>query len=175
MQALSERSGHEPIITFVRPFLLRRRTKGKARGSFLLDVMLSVFVISLAAAAFFTLFPTFKRSERLSQEESKASLMAQRMIEHLQLLKPKDINASTLSQLNLIDAGQTQAPYSFSHIPLDEGSMYSPNQVLRNAVATMSVDDLSVNSKRIVLFMSWTSASGKTRSITTGTILGGYR
>ena len=53
--------------------------------------------------------------------------------------------------------------------------MYSPNQVLRNAVATMSVDDLSVNSKRIVLFMSWTSASGKTRSITTGTILGGYR
>jgi hypothetical protein len=149
--------------------------KGKTRGSFLLDVMLAVFVLSMAAAAFFTLFPTFKRSERLSMEQSKATLMAQRMIEHLNLLKPADLNASTLSQLNLIDSGQTSQPFSFAHIPLDEGSMYSPNQVLKNATATMTISDLSANSKKVVIAMTWTSASKKTRSFTTGTILGGYR
>lgn len=138
--------------------------------------MLSVFIIGMAAAAYFGMFPSFKATERLAQEESKANLMAQRMIEHLQLLKPGDLNASALTQLNLIDSGQTTQPFSFAHIPLDEGSMYSPNQVLKNATATMSIEDLDASSKRVVLQMSWkSSVTGKTHSLTTGTILGGYR
>ena len=91
------------------------------------------------------------------------------------LLTPAALHARPLTQLNLIDSGQTEPPYSFVKIPLDEASIYSPNQVLRNASAIMEIDDLSANSKRVVLTMSWKSTSGKTHSFKTGTILGGYR
>ena len=137
--------------------------------------MLSVFVIGMAAAAYFALLPTFKRSQKISEHDSKAALMSQRMIEHLQLLKPNDLNCTTLSQLNLIDANQTAQPYSFCHVPLDEASMYSPSQVLKNATAMMTIEDLDANSKRIKLVMTWKSTSGQTLSMTTGTIIGGYR
>lgn len=147
----------------------------KVGGSFLIDTMLAVLVIGMAAAAYFALFPTFKRSQKISEHDSKAALMSQRMIEHLQLLKPADLTATTLTQLNLIDAGQTSQPYSFAHIPLDEGSKYSPAQVLKDATAVMTVEDLDANSKRVKLVMTYKSTSGKTLSITTGTILGGYR
>ena len=137
--------------------------------------MLSVLVIGMSAAAYFAMFPTFKRSQKISEHDSKATLMAQRMIEHIQLLKPVDLNASTLSQLNLIDAGQTAQPYSFAHIPLDEASKYSPAQVLKDATALMEITDLDSNSKRVKLTMTWKSTSGKTLTLTSGTIIGGYR
>jgi type II secretory pathway pseudopilin PulG len=159
----------------VRPFRIRGAKRGKKAGSFLLDAMLSVLIIGMAAAAYFAMFPTFKRSQKLSEEESKAVMMAQRMIEHLQLLKPTDLTASTLSQLNLIDTNQTSPPYSFAHIPLDEASKYSPAQTLRNATATMEIDDLPANSKRVRIVMTWRSSSGKTHTLTSGTILGGHR
>lgn len=159
----------------MRPLRIRNRKRGKNAGSFLIDTMLSVLVIGMAAAAYFALLPTFKRSQKVSEHDSKAALMSQRMIEHLQLLKPTDLSCATLTQLNLIDAGQSNQPYSFCHVPLDEASMYSPNQVLKNATALMTIEDLDANSKRVKLVMTYKSTSGKTLSITTGTIIGGYR
>jgi len=154
---------------------IRNRKRGKNAGSFLLDVMLSVLVVGMAAAAYLSMLPTFKRSQKISEQDSKATLMAQRMIEHLQLLKCTDLTCSTLTQLNLIDAGQTSQPYNFCHVPLDEASVYSPNQVLKNATAVMTIEDLDASSKRVKLVMTWKSSSGKTMTHTTGTIIGGYR
>lgn len=101
--------------------------------------------------------------------------MAQRMIEHLQLLKPSDLNASTLSTINLIDADQTEQPFTFSEIPLDEGTGYSPSRAIRSGQGVMAISDLDANSKLVTITMSWTTPKGKTRSFQTGTVLGGYR
>jgi hypothetical protein len=137
--------------------------------------MLSVFIIGIAAIAVFAIFPTFRRAQVISADESKAVLMAQRMVEHLQLLKPNDLTASTLEGLNLIDGEQQELPYSFSHVPLDEATGYSPAKALKNGTAEMDIEDIGAGSKRVILTMRWTSASGKTRILTMGTILGGYK
>lgn len=149
--------------------------KKKVAGSFLLDGLLAVLMIGMGAAAFFGLFPSFTHSQINSSDEGKANQMAQRMIEHLQLLKPADLNASTLSTINLIDDDQTESPFTFSEIPLDEATGYSPSRAMKNGQGEMEIEDLDANSKMVKITISWTTPKGKTRSFTTGTILGGYR
>lgn len=140
-----------------------------------MDVLVGSFILALGAAAFFSMMPVVSRSEHLAREESVATQIAQRMVEHVQLLKTSDLNATTLTSLNLIESGQTASPYSFSQSPLDQGSDYSASTALKNGQGVLSVEDIGTNSKKVTVTVTWTSASGKTRSITTGTVVGGYR
>lgn len=154
---------------------VRSKPRRTRRGALLVDLMFGVFVLAMAATTFFALFPTVHRSQAIAKEEAIAQQMSQRMLEQLQLLKPTDITVGTLTQLNLIDTGQSQPPYSFTNIPLDAGWRYSPAQALRNGTGTLAVTNLDSNSVRLTITIAWKSASGKSSSITTGTILGGYR
>lgn len=141
----------------------------------MIDLMIAVFVVAFAALSFFSLFPTIARSHRIARDETVAQQMCVRLIEQLQLLKASDVNAQTLTALNLIDTGQTASPFSFSHIPLDEASRYSPSQVLQNGRGTLAVTPLDAGSVRLTVTIQWTSSKGKEMSVTSGTILGGYR
>ncbi len=145
------------------------------QGALLVDVLVGIFMLALAAAAFFALIPMIHRSQTVAKEESLAQAMAQRMVEQLQMLHRSDIDAATLTKLNLIDSGQTQAPYSFANIPLDQASRYSPSQALRNGSGSIAVSTVDANSTRLDVTITWKSSTGKSRSITTGTILGGYQ
>ncbi len=149
--------------------------KRKTRGALLLDVLLAVFILSLAAISFYGLTPVIFRSRTMAKDNTAALQMANRLVEHIQLLKASDLKAPTLTALNLIDAGQSQQPYSFTHIPLDEASRYSPAQTLRNGTGSLTFTDLDSGAIRVNVQINWTSASGKASSVTTGTIIGGYR
>ena len=152
-----------------------RRSYGSRRGALSLDALMGVFVVSLGAAAFFSLMPVVDRSQRIAREESMATQLTNRMIEQLQLLKPSDVTSSTLSQLNLIDAGQTSSPFSFSSVPLDDASHYSPRQALRDGTGTLEVVSLPNNSTEVRVRIGWTSASGRARTVQSGVVLGGFR
>lgn len=151
------------------------RSGSKRRGALSIDALTAVFVTALGAAAFFSLMPVVDRSQRIGREESIALQLSNRMIEQLQLLKPSDIQSSTLTQLSLIDEGQTSAPYSFTNIPLDEASQYSPAQALSEGTGSLNVVSLPNNSVALEVTLTWRSSSGRTRTIQTGTILGGFR
>lgn len=153
---------------------MQRRNR-TTKGAIILDVLAAVFILGLGAAAVFGLLPVVKKSQTIANDENKAMQMANRMIEHLHLLPARDISLATLRGLNLVDENQTGSPYSFAHVPMDDASLYSPAQVLKNAVATLEIEDTDANSKKAVIRISWKSASGKTKQITTGTIIGGYR
>lgn len=151
------------------------RLCSKRRGALSIDAVTAVFVTALGAAAFFSLMPVVDRSQRISREESIALQLSNRMIEQLQLLKPSDIQASTLTQLSLIDEDQSSGPYSFTNIPLDEASLYSPAQALPDGTGTLNVVSLPNNSVALEVTLTWRSSSGRTRTIQTGTVLGGFR
>ncbi|MBX3120445.1 MAG: hypothetical protein KF784_15405 [Fimbriimonadaceae bacterium] len=153
----------------------RARTRRQRKGALLIDVLIGVFMLTLAAAAFFALIPMIHKSQTVAKEESVAQAMAQRMVEQVQMLQRSDMTAVTLTKLNLIDTGQSQPPYSFSNIPMDQGSRYSPSQALRAGTATLDVNPADANSMRVDVTISWKSATGKNRSFKTGTILGGYQ
>lgn len=147
----------------------------RRRGAFSIDALTAVFVTALGAAAFFSLIPVVDRSQRIARQESVATQLTNRMIEQLQLLKPSDINAGTLSQLSLIDPGQSAPPYTFSDIPLDEASRYSPSEALPSGAGLLEVVQLPNNSVELHVRISWRSSSGANRVTQSGTILGGFR
>lgn len=152
-----------------------RKRARRCRGALLIDLLIAVFVLSVASLSFFSLFPTIARSQRIARDETIAQQMSQRLVEQLNLLKPSDITPQVLTGLNLIDSGQTQPPYSFSNIPLDQASRYSPSQALQNGTGSLAVTQLDAQSVRLDVTITWKSSKGKTMSVTTGTILGGYR
>jgi hypothetical protein len=146
------------------------------RGAFAIDALMAIFVVSLGAAAFMSVTPVTDRAQRLAREDATAAQLCNRMIEQLRLLRPKDINYSTLRSLNMVDQNQPSAGvYTFTNIPLDEASKYSPAQLLRDGTGTLTVVDLPDNAKELRITMTWTSSSKKSRSVQTGTVLGGYR
>jgi len=153
----------------------RRVYSRKTRGALLLDVLVGIFMLLIATLGFLSLFPVVKRSQVASQQESVAVQIANRMLEHLQMLRAQDVNISALSQLNLIDSGQTGNVLSFTHVPLDEASKYSPAQALKNGQGQMTITSLTSGSMKIDLVVSYKSPWGTTKQITTGTIIGGYR
>lgn len=147
----------------------------RRRGAISIDALTAVFVTALSAAAFFSLIPVVDKSQKIGRQESVANQLCNRMIEQLQLLKPSDVQATTLTQLNLIDPGQISPPYSFTNIPLDEASRYSPAQALPSGTGTLDVVALPHGSIEARVMISWRSSSGRTRTLQTGTVFGGFR
>jgi Tfp pilus assembly protein PilV len=150
----------------------RRR---KIQGSILLDAMVGVFVLTIATLSYLSLTVVTHRSQVISKDETKAAQMTARLLEQVQLLKTSDLNVTTLKAMNLVDTTSTGSPYSFTNIPLDQGTMYSPSKALTQGTGTLTVSTLANGSKRVLATINWTSASGKQRSFSSGTIIGSYK
>jgi hypothetical protein len=152
-----------------------RIVRSKRRGAILVDVVIGMFFLVLTGVSLMSLFPVIKRGEQISTERTKAVQMCNRILEHVQMLGAKDITYNNLLSLNLIDDTSQSQPYSFTHVPLDEASRYSPAQALRNADARISFTGLSGGSVQVNVVLNYTTDSGHQESVRTGTVVGGYR
>jgi Tfp pilus assembly protein PilV len=141
----------------------------------LLDVLIGIFMMMIATLGFLSLFPLVKRSQVASQQESIAVQLSNRMLEHLQMLRPADVNSAVLTQLNLVDADQSGPTYTFTNVPLDEASHYSPSQALKGGQGVFTITNLTSGSLKVDLEVSYLSPWGTRRRVTTGTIIGGFR
>lgn len=111
----------------------------------------------------------------MSQQQSLAVQLAQRMLEHVQMLPADRLNGTTLRALNLVDSSSGPDPLEFSRVPLDEASGYSPSQLLPGGRGLMKITQIENKCARVDLEISWRAPSGVTRRVQTGTIVGGYR
>lgn len=141
----------------------------------LIDALCALFILSMAATALYSVMPEARASDIMAADQAKATFIANRYIEQLQLLKTTDLTATTLSQMNLIDTGQAALPYSFTNIPLDDGSYYSPAKMLKAASATVNFTNIDSASVRADITISWKTPHNVTRTLSTGTIVGGYK
>lgn len=141
----------------------------------LLDVLIALFLFILVATAYFSVYPVVRRSQVMSQQESQAIQLSHRMLEHLQMLPADRLNLTTLKSLNLVNNDSGTEPYDFSHVPLDEASGYSPARLLPAGRGLFKVESIENNCARVALEIEWRAPSGKTRKVTTGTIIGAYR
>jgi hypothetical protein len=129
----------------------------------------------MGAASFYSVFPALAKSHHIGDSNQKATQIATKMIEHIQLLSPSKLDASNLSAMQLIDAGQTSSPYKFTKLPLEDSTNYSPSTALKDGTGTLTINDLQWGSKQVVVTITWKSTSGTAQSLTMGTILGAYR
>jgi hypothetical protein len=154
--------------------MLAARRKRRNSGAVLVDALIASFLLVLGSLAYFSLIPVVMRGQEISKNQTKAIHIANRVIEHLLLLKPSTLTATNLTQLALIDPGQTAPPYSISNLPLDDGWNYSPAKTLPGGAGVMRITDLSGNTKLVQIEISWDGPKGRI-TYTTGTALGGYR
>ena len=145
------------------------------RGGVLLDSMFGVLVLAFAAVSMYSLFPVVHKSHAISEQEQKATQIATKMLEHIQLLSPSKATAQTLTAMQLIDPDQTTAPYSFDRVPLDNAARYSPATALKNGTGVLAVEPIAGGSVRVTATVAWDSPSGRRSSTSLGTILGAYR
>ena len=129
----------------------------------------------MGAVSFYSLLPVISRSHEMAQQESKAAQIAARVAEEYGMLKPNEVNATTLASLKLIDVNQDAQPWSFSHIALDDGTDFSPAKALKNGTGSITTTNLAQGSILVTIRVPWTAPTGKSRSFTTGTVVGGYR
>jgi len=137
--------------------------------------MVGVFVLTIATLSYLSLTVITHKSQVISKDDSKASQMVARLLEQVQLLSTRDLNVTTLKAMNLVDSSSTGSPYSFTNIPLDQGTMYSPSQALSAGTGTMTITTMANGSAQVVATVTWRSTTGITRSFTSGTIIGAYR
>lgn len=149
--------------------------RSRRRGSILIDAIIGIFVLCMATLSYLSLSVVTHRSQVISKDETKAAQMTARLLEQLQLLKTTDINVTTLKAMNLVDTNSTGSPYSFTNIPLDQGTLYSPSAALINGQGTLAISTLGNGAVMATATISWKSSSGQNRSYTSGTIIGAYR
>jgi hypothetical protein len=149
--------------------------RSRKAGVMSLDVLIAVCLLAILASGVYGMLPVVRKSQITGDQEARAVQMAARMIEHIQLLKPSDLTQGNLSALHLIDDGSYSSPFSIGHVPLDEASCYSPAQTLPDGDGELAINTFADGSKEVRVTISWTSPSGQTRSISSGTILGAYR
>lgn len=154
---------------------IRTRPKRTRRGSLLIDVVVGSFLLAMLAISTMSLLPVLKRGEIASKRRSQAVQMVTRMLEQIQMLRATDITPATLTKLNLIDAGQSAQPFSFTHVPMDEASRYSPAQVLRGADAKLTYSSFTDGSVKVMVTLSYQSEAGKTQTVQSGTVVGSFR
>lgn len=153
----------------------RAHRKRRQKGALLVDAVIGMFFFVMLSLSVLSLFPVIKRSEQSSTERAKAIQMCNRILEHVQMLGSQDVNYQNLVSLNLIDSTTNTQPYSFTHVPLDEASMYSPAQALRDADGQISYEHLDDGSVKVLVTLEYTTDTGHTDRVETGTVIGGFR
>lgn len=152
-----------------------RSPRRRRLGAMLAEMLIAIFVLAMGALSLAALMPVLKRSQVMAEDHEKAQQIANRMIEHLQMLRPSNVNAQTLTSLNLIDAGQSAPPYSFSDVPMDYASRYSPSEALKNGTGELRITALDHDSIMVEVIVGWDTPTGTSQSIVTGTVIGGYK
>jgi hypothetical protein len=137
--------------------------------------MIGLILLAMGAASFYSLFPVLSKAQSIGDQEQKATQIATKMLEHIQLLSPTKLTATNLTGMQLIDAGQVASPYTFTNCPLDNSTDFSPAKALKNGTGTLTVTDTNYGSKLVTVMITWKSVTGKSKTLTSGTILGAYR
>ena len=137
--------------------------------------MIGLILLAMGASAFYSLFPVVSRAHAIGDEEQKATQICTKMIEHINLLSPTKLTCTNLTGMLLIDPGQSAAPYTFNHCPLDDAMDYAPANSLKNGTGTLTITNLNYGSVQVIATVTWKSPTGKTETVSEGTILGAYR
>ena len=141
----------------------------------MLDCVIGLTFLAMGAASFYSLFPVVSKAHAIGDEEQKATQICTKMLEHISLLSPYKLTATNLQGMLLVDTGQNASPYTFNHCPLDDAMDYAPADSLHNGTGTLTITNLNYGNVLVTATVTWKTPTGKTETVTMGTILGSHR
>jgi type II secretory pathway pseudopilin PulG len=132
----------------MKPNLIRRRC---SRGYSLVEVLISILIISYIGIVFTASFPVAKRGSRVVGNYAQAISIAQHKIDQLRAIGYGRLNYTELRSASAIDVSPTSSPYKFTTV--DNLSQYFPNPE-----GTITVTFLSSTVAQATVELSWAGA-----------------
>jgi Tfp pilus assembly protein PilV len=133
------------------------RLKNK-RGSMLMDVMVTVLLLSIAGVMFSASFPSGIACTRKAQNYKIALAIAQKKMEQLRGSGYASLTRDGLMANQFIDSSPTSSPYSFTQ-------REAVASKLPQGTGSLAISDYSSIVRRVEIKISWRDKSG-VRTIT---------
>jgi hypothetical protein len=126
----------------------------RKRGTSVLEVIFSIFLIASAALMFSAMIPPAIKSERMMANHQQATSLLQHKIDQLRGVGYGRLTYTELRDAEIIDSSPSTSPYRFTNI--DRLTDY-----YKAATGTIVVSNFDANNRLVTLTLTWTGASHK--------------
>lgn len=123
------------------------------RGSMLVDVMVTVFLLGIAGVIFSASFPSGIACTRKAQNYKMATAIAQKKMEQLRAMNYELLDHPHLFSAGAIDSSPSESPYSFTQVE-DLASQ------LPGAAGSLRIRDISGALREAVITITWREKTG---------------
>jgi Tfp pilus assembly protein PilV len=119
-----------------------------------IEVVVSLFLVSMGAMMFGALVPMAARASRMVGNYQQASSLVQHKIDELRAVGWGRLDYTNLQTSGIIDASPTTAPFAFT-------TTDSLNTIYTSATGTIAIADFSTTIKQITVTLTWTGSAAK--------------
>jgi len=140
----------------------------KRRGTTLVEVLFAVFLVAVGAVVVAATMPVASASRAKSDLYNKATGLAQKQLEAIRGAGYGNITATQLYALGLIDSTEPIEDDTYSFSNSDLASLDSPALVLPSGKGYVSVEQLDLDLRKVVVKVEW-DWRGEKRTVTVGT------
>jgi Tfp pilus assembly protein PilV len=137
----------------------RKRNKGFS----IIEAMLSVFMVTCAAAILTSAMPAATVSRMKGNYLNKAANFSQKEIELMKAQTYANLTATKLLAADLIDSSTPVSSNTFSCNSTDAASGDRVSDILPSGTATVKVEQVDIELKRITVTVNWVER-GRNRS-----------
>ena len=124
------------------------------RGHSLLEIPLSMLLLSTATVVFASLYPTASKASRMTGSHSQAVSAVQHKVDELRAVGYGRLNYIDLRAAGIVDATATTSPYHFEVTNDLQRQFPDP-------VGTVSVSSAGTNLALVTVRLHWAGAPGK--------------
>ena len=157
------------------------RTLKSRRGTTLVDLMVTIFLLGMAGVIFAATFPMGFACSRKAQAYKTATAIAQRKIEQLRAMNYESLTQPLLQSAGTIDSEPTGSPYSFTSVDgvadqltLGTGAL-EISDVTISPTGALEISDVTTSLKRVQVTVSWQDKNSTVRSVQLTTLFADKR
>jgi prepilin-type N-terminal cleavage/methylation domain-containing protein len=131
---------------------MKRKLIKRKLGYTLIEVLVSLFVISMGAIMYTATLPMAAKGSRMVGNYQQASSLVQHKIDQLRAIGYGRLDyTNLLAALDIIDAAPTGSPYSFTTVD-------SLSSIYPGATGTIAISDYSTSIKQVTVTLTWSTS-----------------
>lgn len=141
------------------------------RGAGLIDVMVTLMLMSITAIVFSSAFPAGFRASSQAHDYKLATSIAQRKMEQVRGMNYESLTQPHLLSKGVIDSNSFSSPYSFTEVDKVDAASRSQTELalhagLPSGRGTLTISDPASDTRRVTVTVTWQDASTNfTRSV----------
>lgn len=145
--------------------LSRRRLR---RGITLVEVLFGVFLATFCVLILAAGMPTATTARIKADNNNKATSLAQKELEAIRGVGYANLTGDRLFSYSLIDSKTPISGTTYDFASVDLGINDSPSKVLNQGEGTVTINQVAIGLREVIITVSWRDKSGK-KSVKIGT------